>query len=1017
MELRSWTPALAKDQADLFNRSDLGWPATITHGFPLTPQAVRTMEARARSLGVWLAYEGRVAVGYVRLTEMWGDNEAAYVSFLSVDPSARGTGVGKALVFRCLQESLARGYPRLDLHTWPGNDRAMRLYKRTGFMWTPNTAVYMQNHLPQILLFPPAKAFFARHDWYRSYRRKITFDEDEEKVGKAKVFTYQFTAGKESLTIWIDPRSKGIAGYETPEVRVFARPEGPLVAGGTRRFLWEVRNKGKGARHITAGARTSGGFTISEVRPRRVASSKTGMLTATVSAPPDLYPKTEDERPHRVDAELRVDGVPSPLTTAVEVSRPLSASVPGLPVLHPESARDLTLVLTAGADGYHGPVELASDELAVTPDRVSVRLRKGKEKALAVTLTPRTPAARYAHLRVVGRAGTLDAVHLPVAQQGDSVAMLDRDGARLRSRVASVHIATFGGGLSVRDAEGETVADWIHLRVGPGLWPSELNGLYWNAEVDEHRGQASLTVSPPRRDWLTVTQTVRLRHDIVEIEFTLANRSRREQSLPLSLAFFPNRRTGLAFAARDGVRKVPVVEWELPSGRDDLPERGFAEGWLHIQGAHPMAITWDETVFDRTDLIWWTLPSLLAEVTVPPGGQVRLPPVAVAVGTPTWEAARALWARRRRKALPRREARDVRSLTARPPAALAAPGSRLQLRMEVARRTPERGNLTLDLPRGFLPKTFSARVDQVDLARPWVRDLRLRGVPARPGIHTATATFSGELRDWSTTIPLLVPRGRVTARAGKVATLQGGGVDISLARDFGTIISLGWRGREYLHSPYPEETAWAWFRPWCGGAAPSWNETLERKGLFGKNRLRVRSGRGWAGFVLTPRTKPKGLAGLEFEAEYTAFAGLPLLALSYRVKNTGRERRRVNLGFSAFPRWFRGPGELRLGDRLATRLRAGTITAYQEGCGPVVASVAPSGETLAVIAGPGGDTDAVDMGIEGRFPSSQFRVPLEPRESRCLTTYLVAARSVAEAWAYQGLHVATVDDLLGAPPG
>src|SRR3989304_5748116 len=65
MELRSWTPALAKDQADLFNRSDLGWPATITHGFPLTPQAVRTMEARARSLGVWLADGGGGAGGDV----------------------------------------------------------------------------------------------------------------------------------------------------------------------------------------------------------------------------------------------------------------------------------------------------------------------------------------------------------------------------------------------------------------------------------------------------------------------------------------------------------------------------------------------------------------------------------------------------------------------------------------------------------------------------------------------------------------------------------------------------------------------------------------------------------------------------------------------------------------------------------------------------------------------------------------------------------------------------------------
>jgi len=1008
MKIVPWTPALAQDQADLSNRSDPGWPSTITHGLPYTAAAVRTQEARARSLGVWLAYEGRRAVGYVRLTEMWGDSEAAYVSFLNVDPAARGKGVGKALIFRCLQECLAWGYPRLDLHTWPGNDRAMRLYKRTGFHWTPETAVYMQNYLPQILLFPPAKEFFARNDWYRSYRRKVTYEEDDLKEAKAKVFPYRFTGRGGPLTVWCDPRSKGITGFETPEVRVFGRLRGPLVAGSSQQFLIEVRNRGKAAIRVDVQPRSSGGFTISAPRTRNLPPGKSAVITATLDAPLDLWPKTEDEKPHRVETRLRIGGTECTLSTAVEVSRPLSAAVIGSPILVPGTEREITLLITAGPEGYRGPVEVAGDGVAVDPARVSLRLGKSKEKAVAVKLTPVGPASRFSMLRIHGAKGVLETVRVPMLHRGDTVVILDRTGPRFRSEAASAHIALHGGGLSLNDAHGDTVVDWAHFRVGPGLWPGELNALDWTAEVDERLGVARLRTVPPKRPWLEVTMEVRLRHDVLELGLTLANRSRQTQVLPLSFVAFPQRRREVSFATRSGVRHLPVIEWEVPSGRDDVPETSLTEGWLHVAGDRPLAVLWDRSGFDRVDLIWWTIPALLGEVTVPAGGRVTLPPVSLAVGCPTWEAARALWSQRQSRATKPISARPVRSITAHPRAVLATAKSSFTVRFENARSTRESGTFSLSLPSGFQPRSLERKVSRVDLTHPWEHEVRLRSVPATPGLHTAIAAFRGNQREWSTEIPVLVPRGRITATAGKRARVDAGGVRWDVAGDFGAIVSLKWRGREYLATSYPEETAWSYFRPWCGGVAPSWNETLEHKGLFGRNRLRIRSGAGWASVGLTPKKKPKGL---ECEVEYTGFAGLPAIALSYRLKNPGRERRRVQLGFSAHPKGFEGPGELRYGGTLGTVLRSGTVTSVQERCGPIVASVRGR-QVLGLVAGPGGNTEAVDMGIEGRFISASFDVPVEPKESRCLTAYLVAARSIEDAWAFRSLQVCTVDDLL-----
>lgn len=55
-----------------------------------------------------------------------------YVDDLCVDKSARGSGVGRALMHRATEEARALGCYNLDLNVWACNEDAIRFYEKIG---------------------------------------------------------------------------------------------------------------------------------------------------------------------------------------------------------------------------------------------------------------------------------------------------------------------------------------------------------------------------------------------------------------------------------------------------------------------------------------------------------------------------------------------------------------------------------------------------------------------------------------------------------------------------------------------------------------------------------------------------------------------------------------------------------------------------------------------------------------------------------------------------------------------
>jgi len=134
------------DDAEFATIADLTATTYLAEGYgdESYESTLRDVAGRARAATVLVAVIGGAVVGSVAVAtkggayaEMAAPGEAV-IRMLVVDPAARGSGAGTALVRACLDAALADGCETVRLSTQATMTAAHRIYERLGFVRTPD---------------------------------------------------------------------------------------------------------------------------------------------------------------------------------------------------------------------------------------------------------------------------------------------------------------------------------------------------------------------------------------------------------------------------------------------------------------------------------------------------------------------------------------------------------------------------------------------------------------------------------------------------------------------------------------------------------------------------------------------------------------------------------------------------------------------------------------------------------------------------------------------------------------
>lgn len=304
--------------AELFNSFDKEglWPGGFTGGVPYTAERVlSSFPAGVKNICILISTHKGKFTGICSLHPHPEDAEAAYIGVFGVHPDYLGKGHGKSMILKALEIAALNSLRRVDLDTWPGNLRAVPLYKKSGMFWVPETSVHMQDFIPGILNFPLAREFFKKHQWYPSQIRKLELIPDEVKFGEMDVFPYQFSEGQDSLKIWVDRYGRSIVGIERlldgKHLKIMCRlKDHKAIAGIEQELIIEITNNTKN--NVQGSAFLSGfeglDFTAHLPESFKIEKGASTSLTAKFIVDPETEVPDISRKQKTIKANLTING-------------------------------------------------------------------------------------------------------------------------------------------------------------------------------------------------------------------------------------------------------------------------------------------------------------------------------------------------------------------------------------------------------------------------------------------------------------------------------------------------------------------------------------------------------------------------------------------------------------------------------------------------------------------------------------------------------------------------------------
>jgi len=263
IDIVEYEDSLAQALADMWNKSGEGWGGSFDSGV-FTAERMITKKESGAFFNVYVAMRAGEALGYCSLDRYYKDEDTAYVHLLNVRPDWHGKKIGKELVLMCVNETIARGMPRIDIHTWPGNTKAVPLYKKCGFFWEDRAdTTHLSNYIPTVLSTEMVKDFFISADWFADSTRKIDIVPDGVKINKFELYDYEWEKDGASLRVGFEKTGRRIYLIETDDYRIeMTAKHHELAFGLSYPCQFTVKNKSGKELNISVNAKNDAVITF-----------------------------------------------------------------------------------------------------------------------------------------------------------------------------------------------------------------------------------------------------------------------------------------------------------------------------------------------------------------------------------------------------------------------------------------------------------------------------------------------------------------------------------------------------------------------------------------------------------------------------------------------------------------------------------------------------------------------------------------------------------------------------------
>ena len=1029
----------AEKIAQMWNASDDQWPGSFTEGVPVTAEYIKTQLGREEYLDYLIWDTGDRIVGSCSLRNSEDESDVIFLPLLNVAPGSQGQSLGRRFLVHAVGKVVEWKKARLDLDTWSGNLKAVPLYKKCGFFWTPGPHVDMRNFMPAILQAPFAKPFFEQNDWYKAFQRELTQVPDDEQWEGLNVFTYRFAADGEALVVRVDREARRITAVDAPAFFVSAVVDNPSpIRGSETTIRWRVVNRQDAPLLLSLIAQANGDLAVDYREETQIGPGETKILETKVIVSETAGAPDYEKPAPTITTRLRIGSLPVELGTGVRPRVPLTLSVdpnhltlmPGVPLtvhvqlrsfLATEAA--VTLQLTPG------------EGLTTNWTQQTLMLPAGGHTGLPLTLN-----ALHGGRLDLGLTAQVasDVKSIPPSTQMKSIFALppgglvytrSNDEIRIENEHFRAVVAAKGGELTLSDL---TSGDQLATQGGrpvPPLWTGEYRKGTFALDLDTEDGSviATATLTSKEKPGFTFRRTVRMNAGpIVTVEHTFENFALE----PIVFRLYqyvgnpwPAAST-LTLALKEGLARDRCVDF--PGSHDPFFERSsvYEETWAAFEFPYgTVGVFWPE---DGEEIHWQrsALNFTTPEVRVEPGQRVFFGALRLSVGDGGWQSVQRVWRRLAGKTVPMNVAQQEPSrafsaaIEPTPVVVCTSPVTET-LRLKQFTVRPIDGTATLELPDGWQTDRNNWAFTGVNYHAPFTADIRFES-NAPVGAYTGNLTLRGSDCDLKQQIPLIrIGDGEpvactVSASHGhEVVTIRNGRLEIDVVPSFnGTVSAIrDQKGVNHLASAFPTPMAFNWLYPWYGGIMPiiEGGRDLSPPGLIVKERFEMEQvsdsdagGIVWTGVRQRSVLTHEELLGLTLELDTLTIGGSPVVRLVWRFRNETASQRKIRAGWQVFVQ----PD----GDRTRTTLFCGeyerkhSARTFATHCGQWAGAENPAtGSVVALIS-------ALPQVQMDNWGEAGGHLLLEPQQTipangtTELVAYIVVARSRNEARGWSAMR-------------